>query len=282
MGETPARRNWFVQHKVLTGVLILVVIGWAQGVREEPVAVSDAAPRTETSVTASPSMSPEAQRNDETADVEPASDQNTPAKTEPPNAVAKGTSTPGSKGPKPAPRSFLVSRVVDGDTLELADGRAVRLVGIDTPERGECGYETAAANLERIVLGKRVRLALSDEDHDRYGRLLRYVNVNTIDAGLRQIKSGWAIARYDSRDGYGYHARENVYIATDKATPDKHCAKPQPLIAATAGEGCAPGYDPCVRPYPPDVDCADVDGPIRVTGTDPHGLDADGDGIACE
>jgi hypothetical protein len=37
-----------------------------------------------------------------------------------------------------------------------------------------------------------------------------------------------------------------------------------------------------VPPYPPDVDCADVDGPITVTGSDPHGLDADGDGTACE
>jgi hypothetical protein len=32
------------------------------------------------------------------------------------------------------------------------------------------------------------------------------------------------------------------------------------------------------------VDCADVDGPIYVTGRDPHGLDGDGDGdgVACE
>jgi hypothetical protein len=30
------------------------------------------------------------------------------------------------------------------------------------------------------------------------------------------------------------------------------------------------------------VDCADVNGPITVTGSDPHGLDADGDGVACE
>lgn len=49
-----------------------------------------------------------------------------------------------------------------------------------------------------------------------------------------------------------------------------------------AGGGCAAGYDPCVPPYPPDVDCSDVDGPIKVTGSDPHGLDADGDGIGCE
>lgn len=185
--------------------------------------------------------------------------------------------------PKPRPRTFLVARVVDGDTLELANGESVRLVGIDTPERGECGYDTATANLARLVLGKSVRLGMSDEDRDRYGRLLRYVNVGSMDAGLRQIKSGWAIARYDSRDGYGYHPRENAYIATDKAVPDRRCAEPQQVPAAPAGGGgCEPGYNPCVPAYPPDVDCADVDGPITVTGSDPHGLDGEGDGIACE
>lgn len=31
-----------------------------------------------------------------------------------------------------------------------------------------------------------------------------------------------------------------------------------------------------------DLDCADLPGPVRVTGADPHGLDRDGDGIGCE
>ncbi len=45
---------------------------------------------------------------------------------------------------------------------------------------------------------------------------------------------------------------------------------------------CAPGYSPCVPPPPPDLDCADLDGPIHVTGSDPHNLDGDGDGWGCE
>jgi hypothetical protein len=47
------------------------------------------------------------------------------------------------------------------------------------------------------------------------------------------------------------------------------------------GDDCADGYDPCVPPYPPDVDCRDLTGPYRVTGSDPHHLDPDGDGKAC-
>ena len=55
------------------------------------------------------------------------------------------------------------------------------------------------------------------------------------------------------------------------------------------GTGCTPGYSPCIPPGP-DVDCAGgggngpryVQGPVRVTGSDPYGLDADGDGVGCE
>lgn len=49
------------------------------------------------------------------------------------------------------------------------------------------------------------------------------------------------------------------------------------------------GYDPCLPPGP-DVDCAGgsgdgpryVEGPVTVTGSDPYGLDSDGDGVGCE
>lgn len=189
--------------------------------------------------------------------------------------------------PKQEFRTYLVTRVIDGDTVELGSGAGVRVVGIDTPEEGNCGYDQATANMVRLVEGKRVRLVRSDENTDHYGRLLRYVDSGSVDAGLRQIQFGWAIARYDSRDGYGFHARESRYIAADKATRNKGwCAgnqpepAPQPAPAPTGK--CAAGYQPCIPPSPPDVDCGDVVGPIMVSGSDPHGLDADGDGVACE
>lgn len=190
--------------------------------------------------------------------------------------------------PEPAADTFLVTRVVDGDTLELGNGETVRLVGIDTPEVGECGFERSAARLGELVLGERVRLGTSDEDRDRYDRLLRYVDVGRTDAGLTLIQEGLAVARYDSRDGYGFHPREPRYVAADRASRPV-CASPQPFVPQQSrsprppkGGGCAAGYTPCVPPYPPDVDCADVAGPISVSGSDPHGLDRDGDGIACE
>ena len=49
---------------------------------------------------------------------------------------------------------------------------------------------------------------------------------------------------------------------------------------------CDPNYEGgCVPPYPPDVDCDDLEAlgipQVTVTGSDPHDLDPDGDGIAC-
>lgn len=119
--------------------------------------------------------------------------------------------------------SAFVSRVVDGDTLVLRSGETVRLAGIDTPERGQCGYQAATQELARLVQGKQVRLVPSDEDRDRFGRLLRYVDVGGTDAGLRLLRSGHAVARYDSRDGYGFHPREPRYRDADRASPSRSC-----------------------------------------------------------
>lgn len=208
------------------------------------------------------------------------------------------TATAGEVSPTVEPvaeePTYVVTQVVDGDTIDLDSGDTVRLVGIDTPERGECGFGPAQSALKRLVLGKEVTLVESDEDADKYGRLLRYVEVGDLDVGLRLIRKGLAIARYDSRDGYGRHPREDRYVTADDAAADVTCPKPKPApveeprgFADTGddkgddkGGSCEPGYDPCVPLYPPDLDCADV-GPVTVTGSDPHGLDGDGDGVAC-
>ena len=82
---------------------------------------------------------------------------------------------------------------------------------------------------------------------------------------------------------------EPISISFDKVaggTPTLNASDCQQAPAGGGGAApadCEPGYDPCVPPYPPDVDCPDVDGPVKVTGSDPHGLDGyDNDGVGCE
>lgn len=79
--------------------------------------------------------------------------------------------------------SATVKRVIDGDTIELVDGRTLRYIGIDTPETvdpnrptGCFGQEASRFN-KQMVEGKAVELERDVSDTDRYGRLLRYVYV---------------------------------------------------------------------------------------------------------
>ncbi len=123
---------------------------------------------------------------------------------------------PAPEASEPSPTLRMVAYVIDGDTIVLASGETVRLRGIDAPERGECGSVESTRSLTRLVLGERVSLVRAGDDTDRYGRLLRFVDIGEVDAGLRQIKRGLAVARFDSRDGYGAHPREARYVAADR------------------------------------------------------------------
>lgn len=62
-----------------------------------------------------------------------------------------------------------------GDTIEIENGQSVRMVGIDTPNRGEKGYEEAAEYLRDLVEGEKVRLEYDIYQEDKFGRLLAYV-----------------------------------------------------------------------------------------------------------
>jgi hypothetical protein len=68
------------------------------------------------------------------------------------------------------------------------------------------------------------------------------VDVNGVDAGLRLIKQGYAVARYDSRDGYGAHTRETAYVRADAASPTAPCAEPD--SGGTSGTSALTGSWP--------------------------------------
>lgn len=114
-----------------------------------------------------------------------------------------------------------VERVVDGDTVDVAGVGRIRLIGIDAPERTECGFVEAADHVSRLTLGQQVLLRRSEgqPDADRYGRALRYVLVDGVDVGLSMIERGLAVARYDSRDGYGRHDQQATYVRAERSAP---------------------------------------------------------------
>jgi endonuclease YncB( thermonuclease family) len=194
--------------------------------------------------------------------------------------------------PAPAPATLSVTHVVDGDTVDLSNGERVRLIGIDAPEVGAPCADAATRSLRTMVDGHGVTIeGGARDDRDRYGRLLRYVMADgATDVGRALIGQGLAIARYDSRDGYGGHPREADYVAVDAATANA-CnwnpvvtPPPAPPVTRPPANGCHPAYVECL-PIVDDLDCAQIGHLVhlRSIGNDPYRLDgSDNDGLGCE
>lgn len=101
------------------------------------------------------------------------------------------------------PEKARVHRIIDGDTIELANGDRVRYIGVDTPEvrkrRGDVwvydpepfALEASQLNID-LVKGKRVRLEYDVQHHDRFGRLLAYVFIDQQMVNAYLIEKGLA------------------------------------------------------------------------------------------
>ena len=90
--------------------------------------------------------------------------------------------------------TLVVSRVIDGDTVEFSSGERVRLIGVDAPERGACFFEQSKQTLEKLALQKTVRSENEISDRDRYGRLLRHLYVGDVFINLALVEQGAATA----------------------------------------------------------------------------------------
>jgi len=88
--------------------------------------------------------------------------------------------------------TVLVTHIIDGDTIEIEGGYKVRYIGIDTPEKGEPYYLKATEANRSLVEGKEIRLEKDVEDKDEYGRLLRYVWVDSIMVNAELVRLGYA------------------------------------------------------------------------------------------
>jgi micrococcal nuclease len=115
--------------------------------------------------------------------------------------------------------TYRVDRVIDGDTVELANGQRVRLVPIDTPEvyfGTECYGRQASETTKRLLPeGTRIRL-LAEPTTDRvddYGRLLRYVvRTDGVNVNLRLVAIG-AAAPWFYEGRRGRYARQLEQLA---------------------------------------------------------------------
>ena len=113
-----------------------------------------------------------------------------PAETPPPTSVAtKGAAV---KTPEPKEGIYKVTKVIDGDTIEIETGERVRLLGIDTPELNARWGGEARKQTYQLVYGKEIRLELDREKRDKYGRVLAYVWLGDLLVNEKLVKDGYA------------------------------------------------------------------------------------------
>ena len=88
-----------------------------------------------------------------------------------------------------------VSRIIDGDTVELEGGERVRYLMVNTPEttggKNECYGSNAVTFNTDLVLGKEVELRYDVEREDQFGRTLAYVTVDGMEVNRLIIERGF-------------------------------------------------------------------------------------------
>ena len=103
-----------------------------------------------------------------------------------------------------SPKGYLVRNVIDGDTVELSNGRRVRYIGVDTPEtmKKVAGrwlhnpepFALEAKKLNRsLVGGRRVSLEFDSKKEDKYGRWLAYVKADGKMVNTELLRDGYAL-----------------------------------------------------------------------------------------
>jgi micrococcal nuclease len=122
-------------------------------------------------------------------------------------ALAAAQTLPGQEQPEPARTDSgpqhpvrktvpcVVTRIVDGDTIECRGIGRIRLIGIDTPELSQTPFGARAAEALAALIPEGTEIAVERdvESHDRYGRVLAYLWYRGELVNWVMIRSGWAV-----------------------------------------------------------------------------------------
>ena len=177
-----------------------------------------------------------------------------------------------------------VLEVTDGDTFDVrrsAGGEVtIRLHGIDAPESSQPQGKAATRAARRIVGGKDVRVTV--EDIGRYGRAVARIEVGGADLGalLLQRGLGWYYEQYAPSETEYARLERQARNAQRGLWSRSNPVPPWEWRDRTSGPG---------ETSTQDRDCGDFETQPeaqrffeRHQPGDPHGLDGDGDGVACE
>lgn len=110
----------------------------------------------------------------------------------PVSSDAKSRKSSSKKSSSAKSDTATVLKILDGDTYVLSGDRRVRLLGIDTPEKGEPFSETAKNFADSLLNGAHITIEFDKTQKDKYGRLLGYVRFQDYFVNKMMIERGLA------------------------------------------------------------------------------------------
>jgi len=118
------------------------------------------------------------------------------------------------------PTKEKVKRVVDGDTIELANGQIVRYVGVNAPNNGEPFEEEATEVNQKLTQGKTVTFEYDAYTSDRFGRVLAYPFVGGKNVVVELARQGMVkVTIYEDRRKLKY--QDELLKAQEEAKQKK-------------------------------------------------------------
>lgn len=93
----------------------------------------------------------------------------------------------------------VVGRIIDGDTV-IVNNNSVRLLGINSPEKGEKYYNEAKNFTQNLILNKTVKIEYGKDKYDLYGRKLGFIFLGKKNTNIEIVRNGFA----------------NIYLLDDK------------------------------------------------------------------
>ncbi|MCK5449354.1 thermonuclease family protein [Candidatus Pacearchaeota archaeon] len=129
----------------------------------------------------------------------------------------------------PETSNSIVTRIIDGDTIELINGQKIRLKGINTPEKSMPFSQEATEFLEQLILNQSIKI----ESHgtDKYGRILAYIFLEEKNINKELLGEGLATLYYYEKDKYYDELKNTEEFARLnqkglwKKSPNSNCLK---------------------------------------------------------
>jgi len=197
--------------------------------------------------------------------------------------------------------TYLVTKVIDGDTIAIEGGEVIRYIGIDTPETvhpskpQQCFGQEASDKNKELISGKRIRMEKDVSETDRYNRLLRYIWVDDIFVNDYLVRQGYAYAytyppdvkyadQFVQAQKEAMKNNRGLWAACPTSTEEKPTETPPEEFTPPADtENTICSYNA--------YNCGDFSTHAEAqalyelcggVNNDIHKLDADKDGLACE